>query len=175
MSVRLVAPAGDVAPAAPTPVDDWLAAAQDALREVGATALGCADMSSYAASPSSLASSVGLGGAYVQVMSEREVVVVGLCAAAPALAALSGALLGCAGADVSPADVTDAVGEVANMLAGGVKRRLSPARPGLQLGLPMFIRGHLEPRERQALRVVEVRLSPDIAVVVVVLYEPRAS
>lgn len=172
MSVRLVAPAGEAASAAPSCVDVWLAAAEDALREVAATALGCADIASSA---SPLPSPLGLGGAYVQLMSEREVVVVGLCAAAPALAALSGALLGCAGADVSPADVTDAVGEVANMLAGGVKRRLSAAHPGLQLGLPLFIRGHLEPRERQALRVTELRLAADITLVVVVLHEPRAS
>ncbi len=60
------------------------------------------------------------------------------------------------------------------MLAGGVKRRMSAANPGLQLGLPLFIQGHLEPRERQALRMRRLRLSPDSALFVVVLHEPRA-
>jgi CheY-specific phosphatase CheX len=99
---------------------------------------------------------------------------VGLCATAAALRLVSGALLGFVDAELSHADITDAVGEVANMLAGGVKRRLSAVSPGLQLGLPLFIQGHLDPRERQALRVSEVRLSPDITVFVVVLHEARA-
>ena len=164
--------APSVAPAAAPLVDAWLAAAKDALREVAATSLGLPDVSSSA---SSAAAPVGLGGAYLQLMSEREVVVVGLCATEAALRGLSAALLGFVDAELAHADVTDAVGEVANMLAGGVKRRLSAASPGLQLGLPVFIQGHLEPRERQALRVSELRLSSDITVFVVVLHEARAS
>ena len=153
-----------------SPVDAWLAAAQDALREVAATSLGCTDVS---ASASSSVAPVGLGGAYLQLMSDREVVVVGLCGDERALRRVSGALLGFVDAELSPADVTDAVGEVANMLAGGVKRRLSPHHPGLQLGLPLFIRGHLAPRERQALRTSALHLAPDLTVVVLVLHEAR--
>ena len=151
-------------------VDAWLAAAEEALREVAKTALACADVS---AATSVAAAPANLGGAYVQLMSEREVVVVGLGAGDAALRHVSGALLGAPGVELALADVTDAVGEVANMLAGGVKRRMSAANPGLQLGLPLFIQGHVQPRERQALRVSQMRLSPDIAVFIVVLHEPR--
>lgn len=161
-----------MSPTAPAAVvDAWLAAAEEALREVAQTALGGADIS---AAVSVAVAPAGVGGAYLQLMSEREAVVVGLCAGDAALRHVSGALLGASGADLAPADVTDAVGEVANMLAGGVKRRMSAANPGLQLGLPLFIQGHLEPRERQALRMRQLRLSPDIALFVVVLHEPRA-
>lgn len=152
-------------------VDDWLAAAEDSFREVAATALAFRDVTSVARAATAPA---GLGGAYVQLMSERELVVVGLCAAEVNLRHVSGALVGCSGADLSHADVTDAVGEVVNMLAGGVKRRLVAAHPGLQLGLPLFIQGHLEPRERQQLRVGQLRWSPDSSAFVVVLHEPRA-
>jgi CheY-specific phosphatase CheX len=164
-------PVAVVAPATPT-VDAWLVAAEESFGEVAATALARGDV---AAVGRSATAPPGLGGAYIQLLSEREVVLVGLCADDAALRHISGALLSLAAGELGHADVTDAVGEIVNMLAGGVKRRLSAACPGLQLGLPIFIQGHLDPRERQQLRVGQLRLGPDVVVNVVLLYEPRSS
>ena len=54
------------------------------------------------------------------------------------------------GADeaVEPPDVADALAELANMIAGVVKRRLAEARPDAPLavvGLPLFVRAPVEP------------------------------
>ena len=48
---------------------------------------------------------------------------------------------------IEPPDVGDALAEMANMMAGGVKRRLSAAHPGSLpvVGLPVFIRAAVEP------------------------------
>lgn len=52
------------------------------------------------------------------------------------------------GAPLRDAEVADAVGEIANMLAGSIKRRISGHRADLVLGLPLFIHGYIEPSER---------------------------
>lgn len=45
-------------------------------------------------------------------------------------------------------EVADAIGEVVNMLAGAVKRRLTGLGAELELGLPIFIHGYIQPTER---------------------------
>src|SRR4030095_11441657 len=46
------------------------------------------------------------------------------------------------------AQVADAVGEIVNMLAGSMKRKLSGFGADLTLGLPIFIHGFLQPSAR---------------------------
>jgi CheY-specific phosphatase CheX len=155
--------------AAPDPVEPWVDAAEESMREVSVVALGLEPeprAKRLATTPPHLS------GAYVQLISPLEVVQVGLCADAATLCRLAGALLG-GEEDLPPADVADAVGEIVNMFAGGMKRRLVAERPGLQLGLPVFIHGHLEATRRQQLRVAQQRLLPELEVVLVVLREPR--
>jgi hypothetical protein len=151
-------------------VDQWLGAAEESASEVAFTALGRESLSvaQHSATPPH-----DLSGAYVQLMSDREVVHIGLCAEPDVLRRLAGALVGDETA-LSTADITDAVGEIVNMLAGGVKRRMVSTHPGLQLGLPVFIHGHLEPRERQHLRVARVLVGPSDQFVLVVMHESRA-
>lgn len=48
------------------------------------------------------------------------------------------------GEELSAEDVADTVGEIANIVAGGVKGALREWDGGLKLGLPVFIRGHIE-------------------------------
>jgi hypothetical protein len=47
------------------------------------------------------------------------------------------------------AEVADAIGEVVNMLAGAVKRRMTGIGAELELGLPLFVHGYIQPTERQ--------------------------
>jgi len=62
--------------------------------------------------------------------------------------ALSRAILCMApGAPVRDAEVADAVGEIVNMLAGSVKRRMSGDRD-LELGLPIFLHGYIQPSDK---------------------------
>lgn len=152
-------------------VDQWLDAAEESTVEVAFTALA---RESRAAGQRSSTPPHDLGGAYVQLISDREVVHVGLCGVPDVLRALATSLLGDE-AGLSPSDVIDAVGEIANMIAGGVKRRMASTHPGLQLGLPVFIHGHLEPRERQHLRVAQLLVSPGDGLTLVVMHEARAA
>lgn len=46
--------------------------------------------------------------------------------------------------ELSQEDIADTVGEIANIVAGGVKGALSQWDGGLKLGLPIFIKGHIE-------------------------------
>ena len=41
--------------------------------------------------------------------------------------------------------IADAMGEIINIVAGGVKTRMAGSDKGFKLGLPMFIDGHVEP------------------------------
>jgi hypothetical protein len=155
--------------AAPDPTEPWVVAAEESMREVSAIALRLMpepDAERLSTTPPHLS------GAYVQLISPLEVVQVGLCADAATLRRLAEALLG-GEDDLTPADVADAVGEIVNMFGGGIKRRLVAGRPGLQLGLPVFIHGHLEATRRQQLRVSRQRLLPQLGVVLVVLREAR--
>ncbi len=45
--------------------------------------------------------------------------------------------------EVSSDDVHDAVGEIANMVAGGMKTKVVARGVDAQLGLPIFIHGHI--------------------------------
>ena len=148
-------------------VADWLAAAEAALDEVARAALGCAGQRVISRD----LSPPPLGGAWVQLLSDREAVLVGLCSDAAGRARLASALVGEEG--LSAADVTDALGEIANMLAGGVKRRLVASCPGLQLGLPFFLHGRVEPSERQQWCAAELELALGCSVVLIVLREAR--
>jgi hypothetical protein len=59
----------------------------------------------------------------------------------PAVRSLAGAFFGKApGEDVTAEEVADALGEILNMVAGVVKRKVAGAR-AIQIGLPLFLSG----------------------------------
>lgn len=55
-------------------------------------------------------------------------------------------------------DVSDALGEIANIIAGGVKKRMSALQPPLAIGLPIVMDGHVRLAERQKILGNDVRL-----------------
>jgi CheY-specific phosphatase CheX len=63
------------------------------------------------------------------------------------------------GAPLRDAEVADAVGEIVNMLGGGVKRRLSGERE-LELGLPIFLHGYIQPTEKLSVIALPTRFGP---------------
>jgi CheY-specific phosphatase CheX len=70
--------------------------------------------------------------------------------------------------DLSDTDVADAMGEVVNILAGMVKSRLSEICCDLNIGLPLFMDGQIEPSINQEAGAVELQLGEiDTQVVVV--------
>jgi CheY-specific phosphatase CheX len=60
--------------------------------------------------------------------------------------------------DLPEEDVSDALGEIANIIAGGVKKRMASVQPPLAISLPIVMQGHIRLTERQQLLEAEVLL-----------------
>jgi CheY-specific phosphatase CheX len=71
------------------------------------------------------------------------------------------------GPTVTDAEVADAIGEIVNMLAGSMKRRLSGLAADLTLGLPIFIHGYLQPSDRLSVLALPIRFGTVDTVVLV--------
>ena len=126
------------------PLSDWIGAAELAVKEVATAALSCAQVERATVdghpSPS-------LFGAYVPLVAAGCMVQIGVVAEWQACQALARALFGME-ADQEldgDSDVSDALGEIANMVAGLVKMRMNERTPGLNSGLPLCVAGHVEP------------------------------
>jgi hypothetical protein len=102
----------------------------------------------------------GMAGAYLGLIAEKGSVQIGLAATMPACRDFARRLFQMEPADeVGDADVADAVCEIVNMLAGCVQRRVR-SRVEVQLGLPSFFHGPVQPTERLGVAVSDVRAGP---------------
>jgi hypothetical protein len=98
-------------------------------------------------------------GAYLGLVAQDEPIQVGILVDAAGCQLLSKALLGmdAADEDLPPSDVSDAMCEIINILAGGLKRRVSPGM-SVTMGLPIFVSGHPLPNQQQSVlaRALEI-------------------
>jgi len=62
--------------------------------------------------------------------------------------------------EVAEEDVTDAVGEIVNILGGVVQRALDGQGDAVTLGFPIFIRGQIYPPNKSEARYVTLNLGP---------------
>jgi hypothetical protein len=121
--------------------DPWLRALRDSALDVITTSLGREDgdiSAMFGTAPHDVA------GSYMPLVSPRCSLYVGWTAGEHDRGALARAFLGM-GEDESlaVADVEDAMGELVNILGGGVKRRMLSHVPGLSVGLPFFAGGRM--------------------------------
>lgn len=101
----------------------------------------------------------GLAGAYIPLLAEDQTLQLALLASPDGCADLSRLLLGMEpDEDVEAADIADAVGELVNIVAGGVKQRLQDCAGGLRLGLPVFIHGYVQPTQQLEVSLAAVRI-----------------
>jgi hypothetical protein len=124
------------------PVADWQQAATEVATEIGSGVLAFGQCG-----PPERVATIGDGrrGAYVPVLSGDYSLHVGVVSDDKGCASLTRALLGMASdEEVSLDDIHDAVGEIANMVAGGVKTKVTARGIPVQIGLPIFIHGHIE-------------------------------
>jgi hypothetical protein len=140
---------------------DWVAAMADASTELalslgidGVEVLGWRDVPP-----------TGMAGAYIPLLAEDQTLQLALLSTPAGCADLSRLLLGM-GPDehVSDADIADAVGELVNIVAGGVKQRMQDRRRigtggGLRLGLPVFIHGYVQPTQQLEVSLASVRVN----------------
>jgi hypothetical protein len=122
-------------------IESWLAAAVLAVEESAPT-LGFEGLerAAHAAHPAS-----DLSGAFVALTSDVTSIQIGLLATADGHASLARTLLALPRDEtLGDADKIDAVRELANVIAGGVKRGMIEQDPGLRIGLPVFVHGGVE-------------------------------
>jgi len=123
-----------------------LEALTESASEVAATVLGGAP---FEASPANDGFGTGHG-AYLGLVAQEEPIQVGILVDAAGCQAFAKALLGMepADEDLPAADVSDAMCEIINIVAGGLKRRIA-AQLTVTLGLPLFVTGHPLPNQQQ--------------------------
>lgn len=129
---------------------DCLAATADSAREIATGPLG---ISTTAWLESSTPLPEALCGIYIPLLSKELAVQVGVLAERPDFVKLAKALLSMQDDEEfeSEGDVFDAMGEVANMIAGGIKVRLEP-HTNISVGLPLALTGKVfPPRNSQSI------------------------
>lgn len=99
-----------------------------------------------------------LTGCFVALVGQEESLQIGLASDAVGCQLLARTLFG-ADNELSDTDVNDALGEIANILAGGVKTRMSKTHAGIQLSLPIVMEGHLRVTDRQRVDQLDVALN----------------
>jgi len=118
----------------------------DAARELADTALGGASFELLGAAREPH----GEHGAFVNLALPDEAIQVGVVLSPAGCQSLAKSLLGMApeDEDLPLSDVGDAMCEIVNIVAGGLKRRLNPGLHAT-LGLPLFVSGRPLPTHQQ--------------------------
>lgn len=134
------------------PVSEWINATVSAASEFSSTTLG--------APLSTLDSSnlpVDLTGCFVALVGEEGSLQIGLASDTVGCQTLAKALFA-SDDDLTEEDVGDALGEIANIIAGGVKKRIVTGQVAWALGLPIVMEGHVRLTERQRIAQIDVSL-----------------
>ena len=133
-------------------VDSAMEAVEGSIAEVAETAL---DLECKGPLPSKGAPN--LTGAYLPLVCESWTMGLAIASDQAGCVRLASALMMIDEPDEElPAeDIADAIGEIANLLAGGVKQRLHERFSTVQLGTPVIFQGRVEALERQELAISE--------------------
>ena len=136
----------------------WRTAVEGAANEIATYALSFSG--AVVQDPVDLERANAMIGAHIPLIGSGQAYDLALVSSADGCLALSRAIL-CAPPTTALKDteVADAVGEIVNMLAGAVKRRLSGQRADLELGLPIFMHGYIQPTDRLTVVSLPVRFN----------------
>lgn len=145
------------------PISSWLEATVSAAAELCQTTLG----TELVVAEHGVPLETGMTGCFVSIFDDVGSVEVGMASDPAGCQSLAQALFA-SDEPLSDADVTDALGEIANMLAGGVKKRMQVNDTPMQLGLPIVMDGRIRPTDRQNLLCSNVQLGDVIAQLVIV-------
>lgn len=153
-------------------MSEWMDALSATMSDIAANALGfssCTILRTSASIPD------GLEGAYLALVGEQDSIQIGLSSSAEGCQVLAKALLqmGPEDEDLPSGDVADAVCEVVNIIAGGIKGRVNGRVPPIKLGIPIFVHGTVQPSGRNVLVVAEALIGSVSAALVLV--EPRGA
>jgi hypothetical protein len=100
-------------------------------------------------------------GAFVQVVCDEGPVLLGITGSSNSCMGLAKMMLGMSETDeLEEPDAFDAVGEIINIAAGGMKTRLTGSLGKIEIGLPVFLSGRLRAVGHIAVESTEVRIGP---------------
>jgi hypothetical protein len=137
----------------------WRSAVEGAATEIATRALSFPGVVVH--DPVGVERSVAMIGAHIPLVGGGQAFDMALVSSAQGCEALSRAIL-CL--DPHPAirdvEIADAIGEIVNMLAGSMKRRLAGHGAHLALGLPIFVHGHMQRSDRLSVITLPVRFGP---------------
>jgi len=139
------------------PIAPWLDAVVESAQDLAANTLSMVDVV-FGEPRQGLPS--GVRGAYVALVGDEANVQFGLVASHEVCDRMARAMLMLDPEDeLSADDMIDAVSELANILGGGVKRRMVARDPSLRLGLPLFVSGDISASQRSSVWSVAMSLS----------------
>jgi len=140
-------------------IAQWRSAVEGAAGEIATYALSFPGATVQ--DPVGLERAAKMIGAHIPLIGGGQAFDLALVASPEGCQALSRAILCMTDkAPLRDAEVADAVGEIVNMLAGSVKRRISGHGAELVLGLPIFLHGYIEPTDRLTVITLPTRLGP---------------
>jgi CheY-specific phosphatase CheX len=150
----------------PTTIDDWMSAVVASAGELATVALGF-DGASFVAKRDKMPTD--LTSAVIALVSDSASVQLGVASTEDGCKTLARALL-CMdpGEELPPDDVADAVGEVANIIAGQVKRCIGDQASQVKLGLPLVVHGRFETSDSVETAFADLNVGP-VPVTVMVL------
>jgi Chemotaxis phosphatase CheX len=140
-------------------LDHWRTAVQGAATEIATRALSFSG--AIVRDPVALERSAAMIGAHIPLVGGGQAFEMALVSTAEGCEALARAIL-CMPSGPAPrdAEIADAIREIVNMLAGSVKRRLAGHGAHLTLGLPIFIRGYLQPSDGLSVIALPIHFGP---------------
>ena len=150
-------------------MQDWLATAAKAAEELTKGQLGYDEFEIGGPVTDAEVTDVG---SYVALVGDEGSAQIGLIASIEGCRSLAKKML-CMedGEELEDSDMCDAVGEMANILGGATKRLISERVPGFKLGLPLFMQGRLLASDQQEVGMVEIRIGPVPAHLIVVRHK----
>ncbi|KJF17950.1 chemotaxis protein CheX [Acidithrix ferrooxidans] len=141
----------------PTLVSTWLHAMVNSAEELATSTLG---LEGITVINEALPKERDFPGSYVAIVGDSYNFEYGIAGSWDSCAVLARALLFMEPEEeLSEDDLADAVNEVINIVAGGIKRRMSEIDTGLKLGLPAFFNGTLHPTSHQEAAASKVDLA----------------
>jgi CheY-specific phosphatase CheX len=140
-------------------LDPWLSAFLDSTDELATTAMGLEGVELQSVG-NKLPSAADLKrGAFIPLTSDVNSLQLGFGAGNETCEHLAKTLLGFEPDDeIEDADLADALGEIINITAGGVKSRMIDSDSGLKLGLPVVVNGTIQPSPSLSVTVARVAL-----------------
>jgi hypothetical protein len=137
----------------------WRAAVDGAAREIANYALSMPDAS--VGDPVGLERANAMIGAHIPLIGGGRAFDLALVASPEGCQALSRAILCMTdGLPLPDPQVADAIGEIVNMMGGSVKRRIAGQGGELELGLPIFLHGYIQPTDRLMVLALPTRFGP---------------